>query len=209
MHIHRHKQLFHPRPIQGRSPPKVLLLVIFLSPTSCYQAFTPWNLWSMSGQLLYLQARGWWLQLIMHVVLLRLNRMSGAPPIWFHMGCLHWRGSMCGDRSRSTWSHPAFLWPQVLCCNTSQPGSLSLIGPWRDVPRNAAGQFLLPQRPLLVFSLSLWILPFLHCYFLWHLGRKSKVHCFWGVIAFLQYAPKNRRPPKWRVSYKIPEKSLK
>ena len=27
--------------------------------------------------------------------------------------------------------------------------------------------------------------------------KKSKVHSFWGVIAFLQHAPRDRRPPKW------------
>ena len=41
-------------------------------------------------------------------------------------------------------------------------------------------------------------------------GGKRKVHSFLGVIAFLWHAlNRNRRPPIWRVSHKIPETSSK
>ena len=37
----------------------------------------------------------------------------------------------------------------------------------------------------------------------------EKVNSFLGVIAFLQRAPKNHGPRKWRVTQEIPEKSPK
>ena len=40
-------------------------------------------------------------------------------------------------------------------------------------------------------------------------GEKVKSIAFWRSLPFYSMLLRNRRPPKWRVSHKIPEKSPK